>query len=107
MKTILLTAAIAIVATSASAWPITKPAWVANPNYGKADDYGSERFATINRCMTQNITAAAEGRDKVSIELCMSDHGFVFCPDCKIFGNKGPACLDEDHLHSWCWKKED
>lgn len=20
--------------------------------------------------------------------------------------NEGPRCLDEDHLHSWCWVKD-
>jgi hypothetical protein len=124
MKTALL-AALLFGVTPASAWPaaphaiaqqfavehpggcpIAKPCHTGgNPNYGKADDYGSERFAAVNYCMVANLTAAP--KDKVSIEVCMNDNGFAFCPDCKIFGNKGPRCLDEDHLHSWCWVKED
>jgi hypothetical protein len=78
-----------------------------NPNFGKAGDYGSERFAMINRCMTQKITAKAEGRIPESVEVCMNANGFAFCPECRIFGNKGPKCLDENHMHSWCWVKDE
>jgi hypothetical protein len=96
MKTTL----IALIATL-----LITPALAANPNYGKAEDYGSDRFAMINNCMVANITAAA--KDKVSVEACMNENGFAFCPNCKVFGNQGPRCLDEDHHHSWCWVKDD
>ena len=35
----------------------------------------------------------------------MANQGFVFCPDCLVFGNDGPNCKDDDHLHSWCWEQ--
>jgi hypothetical protein len=78
-----------------------------NANYGKADDYGSERWRMAASCLSHMVTAKAEGRQPESFEACMNENGFAFCPDCKIFGNRGPKCLDEDHLHSWCWVKDE
>ncbi len=68
-----------------------------NKNFGKADDYGSERFAVINQCMIDKAK---------SMDACMAKSGYVFCRDCQIFGNEGPRCKDDDPLHSWCWEQD-
>jgi hypothetical protein len=73
-----------------------------NKNFGKADDYGSERFTTVNQCLVKGITDKS-GED--GIEACMNNQGYVFCPDCQVFGNDGPRCKDDDQLHSWCWEQ--
>jgi hypothetical protein len=72
-----------------------------NNNFGKADDYGSERFSVINQCF---IDLAGKSRG-MTIDACMAKSGYVFCPDCQVFGNDGPACKDDDPLHSWCWEQ--
>jgi hypothetical protein len=68
-----------------------------NDNFGKADDVGSERFSVINQC----FIAKAK-----SIDTCMAKSGYVFCPECQIFGNDGPRCKNDDPLHSWCWVQD-
>jgi hypothetical protein len=68
-----------------------------NPNFGKADDYGSERYSVINQCMIAKAK---------SMDACMAKSGYVFCPDCQVFGNDGPRCKDDDPLHSWCWEQD-
>jgi hypothetical protein len=73
-----------------------------NKNFGKADDYGSDRFTTVNQSLVKGITDKS-GED--GIEACMNNQGYVFCPDCQVFGNDGPRCKDDDHLHSWCWEQ--
>jgi hypothetical protein len=74
----------------------------ANPNYGKADDYGSDRWRMAASCLSRAVTS----KEHTSFELCMNDNGFRFEPDNRIFGDRGPKCLDNDHLHSWCWEKD-
>ena len=55
MKTLIVIALIAALATPAFAGSTG-----ANPNYGKADDYGSERYAAVNRCMVEITLKAPE-----------------------------------------------
>ena len=98
MKIALLTAALIAVSL---------PALAANPNFGKADDYGSDRFAMLNQCMigaTHNKTP-----DSDPLETCMSANGYHFLPDAHVFGNSGPKCKtdEESEFHSWCWGKSE
>ena len=58
-------------------------------------------------CLSHMVTAKADGRIPESFEVCMNDNGFAFCPDCRVFGNQGEKCMDGDHMHSWCWVKDD
>jgi hypothetical protein len=69
-----------------------------NPNFGKADDYGSERFSVINQCMIAKAK---------SMDLCMAKKGYVFCPDCQVLGNDGPKCKSDEvnRLRSWCYEQ--
>ena len=80
------------------------PALAANPNYGRADDYGSERFAMVNQCM---ITATQQ--KNLTLSDCMKDNGYAFLPNARVFGNSGPKCkTDETGVwHSWCWAKSE
>jgi hypothetical protein len=102
MKTALL-AALLLAVTPALAYPQANKTPAANPNYGKADDYGSDRFAMLNQCMigaTHNKTP-----DSDPLETCMSANGYHFLPDAHVFGNRGPKCKsdEEGEFHSWCW----
>lgn len=80
-----------------------------NENFGKADDYGSERYAAVNDCMVKAVTAkAAKDATGKSLEPCMRNGGFVFCPGCQVFGNDGPRCESDEfgYFHSWCWQQD-
>jgi hypothetical protein len=69
MKKFLITAAVLMLAPAS--------ALAGNPNLGKSDDYGSERFAQVNRCMVEhiekNLPPDPEGK---TIGQCMVDHGY-------------------------------
>jgi hypothetical protein len=95
MKTTLLAVALITIVTPASA---------GNPNYGKADDYGSERFALVNQCLARIVAHETTNR---SIPDCMSDHGYRFQPNAQVFGNSGGKCKNDSQgvFHSWCWEK--
>ena len=81
-----------------------------NPNYGKADDYGSDRFRAVNHCMVEGISNKQKP-DKTGAGLtpCMNSLGFDFCDNCQVFGNSGPKCGKDEqkHFHSWCWTKSE
>jgi hypothetical protein len=97
MKTALL-AALLLAATPALAYKTL----AGNPNYGKADDYGSETFAMVNQCM---ITATQQ--KNLTLSDCMKDNGYAFLPNARVFGNSGPKCKTDEMgvWHSWCWGK--
>jgi hypothetical protein len=86
---------------------LSLPAHAGNPNYGKADDYGSDRFAMLNQCMidAQHNTTP----DSDALETCMKRNGYAFLPDAHVFGNRGPKCKTDDmgEMHSWCWGKSE
>jgi hypothetical protein len=79
---------------------LAAPAWSGKENYGKADDYGSERFRAINQCMI-GVTLKTDR----SLSDCMDGRDFAFCPNCQVFGNSGGRCKNDrdGKLHSWCW----
>jgi hypothetical protein len=93
MKTALLTTALVVAAL---------PAQADNKNFGKSDDYGSERFSVLNQCFIEN---AHQGSQK--LPDCMKDKGYAFLPEARVFGNSGPKCKKDEMgpLHSWCWGK--
>jgi hypothetical protein len=102
MKTALLTAVIIAVSLPASAAD-------KNPNDGKADDYGSQRYAAVNNCM---VAAIEQKEPKAAppnaLSDCMKNSGYVFLPDARIFGNSGPKCKTDElgTFHSWCWEED-
>lgn len=77
----------------------------ANPNYGKADDYGSDRFAMVNQCMVAAIQQKEPDKPAPPNALpdCMKDNGYAFLPNARIFGNSGPKCKADEQgvFHSW------
>ena len=85
------------------------PALAANPNYGKAEDYGSDRFAMINQCMIAAAQQKETGKPAPANALpdCMKDNGYAFLPNARVFGNSGPKCKTDEMgvWHSWCWGK--
>jgi hypothetical protein len=80
-------------------------------NFGKADDYGSDRFAMVNQCM---IAVAHDGQPDANpfsaFSDCMWNNHYRFQPNNRVFGNSGEKCKthlsDEGITHSWCWEKE-
>ena len=84
------------------------PAYADPKNYGKADDYGSERYAMVSHCMVEAIKHKEPGKAAApnSIPDCMHDNGFHFAPNNRVFGNQGEQCKDGDPLHSWCWERD-
>ena len=81
----------------------------ANPaNYGKADDYGSERFAAINNCYVAGIEGHPTLKGAAFLTACMRQLGWQFCDDCRVFGNTGPHCKNDEQgiHHSWCWEPQ-
>ena len=102
MKTVLL-AALLFAVSPALAYP------QADKNFGKADDYGSDRFNAVNHCMVEAITNKQKPDPSgLSLTICMDHQGFQPCEDCQVFGNRGPKCAENRNggfFHSWCWKE--
>ena len=89
---------------------IASIAMAGDENFGKADDYGSDRFVMVNKCEVYLTKYPQPGETDPAKMLarCMEANGFAFLPDAKIFGDRGPRC-DEDGeglWHSWCWEHE-
>ena len=106
MKLFTITLIIAAVIAAAA---LPSVALAANPNFGKADDYGSDRFKAINTFMIEGTTnKEPAGPSGLGLKPCMGRLGFEPCNNCQIFGNRGPKCIkdDEGFFHSWCWKEE-
>jgi hypothetical protein len=83
---------------------LAAPAWSGKENYGKADDYGSARYAAINQCVV-DIIMPKPGEVPLPLTECMKESGFKFCPNCRVWGNEGPRCKKDDGFwHSWCWE---
>jgi hypothetical protein len=87
--------------------PVPAHAGSTNPNFGKADDYGSDRFRAINTCMIEATTNKAPAdHSGLGLKTCMDRLGFEPCNNCQIYGNRGPKCIKdaEGFFHSWCWE---
>lgn len=82
MRTMIITAVILMMTISAQA---------GNPNLGKADGYGSDRYAAVNTCMAESINNKQRKPDPHGLTLvpCMGRFGFEFCSNCQIWGNRG------------------
>jgi hypothetical protein len=77
-----------------------------NKNFGKADDYGSERFAQVNRCMVKLIAEhKTPDPNGIGLSGCMSNNNYTFLPNARVFGNSGAKCKDSEWgvWKSWCW----
>jgi len=88
------------------AWAVWPAAAESNKNYGKADDYGSARFAQVNQCMVALINNHQTPDPKgIALSRCMKNNNYAFLPDARVFGNSGPKCKDDKMgvFHSWCW----
>jgi hypothetical protein len=84
---------------------LAAPAYADSKNFGKADDYGTERWAMDAQCLAQLAAHEIEG----DITSCMEANGFKWLPNARVFGNDGPKCKNDKewgHYHSWCWWKE-
>jgi hypothetical protein len=82
------------------------PAYAGNKNFGKAEDYGSARFAQVNQCEVQLVGKGQTPDPKgIALSQCMKRNGYQFMSNARVFGNSGPRCKDDEEgvFHSWCW----